>query len=37
MFGDDGNPTAEDLLGVISALQGETGGRLAEAVVPNAA
>ena len=25
MFGPDGNPTAENLLGVISALQAETG------------
>ena len=37
MFEHIGNPTAEDLLGVISALHKETEGRLAVAVVANAA
>ena len=37
MFGPDGNPTAENLLGVICALQDETGGRLEIRAVTGAA
>jgi DNA-binding phage protein len=37
MFGPDGNPTAENLLGVISALQNETGVHLKIRAVANAA
>ncbi|MBX9828959.1 MAG: transcriptional regulator [Xanthobacteraceae bacterium] len=37
MFGPDGNPTAENLLGVISALQAETGVQLKIRAVADAA
>jgi hypothetical protein len=37
MFGPDGNPTAENLLGVISALQAETGVHLKIRAVADAA
>lgn len=37
MFGPEGNPTAENLLGVISALQKETGVHLEIRAVANAA
>ncbi len=37
MFGRQGNPTAENLLGVISVLQRQTGVRLEVAAVPDAA
>jgi len=37
MFGPDGNPTAENLLGVISALQDETGVHLQIRAVTEAA
>jgi DNA-binding phage protein len=37
MFGPDGNPTAENLLGVISALQEETGVHLEIRAVADAA
>ena len=37
MFGPDGNPTAENLLGVIGLLQAETGVRLEVRAVANAA
>jgi DNA-binding phage protein len=37
MFGRQGNPTAENLLGVISALQQQTGVRLEVAAVADAA
>jgi DNA-binding phage protein len=37
MFGPDGNPTAENLLGVIRALQDETGVQLKIRVVTEAA
>ena len=37
MFGPNGNPTAENLLGVIGALQAETGVRLAVRAVADAA
>jgi DNA-binding phage protein len=37
MFGRQGNPTAENLLGVIGVLQKQTGVRLEVAVVANAA
>jgi DNA-binding phage protein len=37
MFGPDGNPTAENLLGVISALQEETGVHLKISAVTEAA
>ena len=37
MFGRQGNPTAENLLGVISVLQKQTGVRLEVAAVPDAA
>lgn len=37
MFGPDGNPTAENLLGVISALQTETGVHLEIRAVADAA
>lgn len=37
MFGSDGNPTAENLLGVISALQAETGVHLEIRAVADAA
>jgi len=37
MFGPDGNPTAENLLGVISALQDETGVHLKIKAVTEAA
>ncbi len=37
MFGRQGNPTAENLLGVISVLQKQTGVRLEVAAVANAA
>jgi hypothetical protein len=37
MFGPDGNPTAENLLGVIRALQDETGVQLKIRVVTKAA
>ncbi|WP_426437884.1 transcriptional regulator [Bradyrhizobium genosp. P] len=37
MFGPDGNPTAENLLGVIKALQDETGVQLKIRVVTEAA
>ena len=37
MFGPDGNPTAENLLGVVKALQDETGMQLKIRVVTEAA
>ena len=37
MFGPDGNPTAENLLGVIDALQEETGVHLKIRAVTEAA
>ena len=37
MFGRQGNPTAENLLGVVSALQQQTGVRLEVAAVADAA
>ena len=37
MFGRQGNPTAENLLGVISVLQQQTGVHLEVAAVANAA
>ena len=37
IFGPGGNPTAENLLGVIGALQAETGVHLEVRVVANAA